>query len=123
MTVGLIGRKVGMTQVFQEDGTMVAVSVLEVAPNVVTRLRTVAVDGYTAATPQDGVAWFNAVSDGYFTTLGTALLAGRDFTPQDAAGAQDSAGAQATGEEPSRSGTGLRWSPPRHGGTGERLGR
>ncbi|HSO29395.1 MAG TPA: 50S ribosomal protein L3 [Candidatus Sulfomarinibacteraceae bacterium] len=48
MTVGLIGRKVGMTQVFQDDGTMVAVSVLEVAPNVVTRLRTPAVDGYTA---------------------------------------------------------------------------
>ena len=40
MTVGLIGRKVGMTQVFQADGTMVAVSVLEVAPNTVTRLRT-----------------------------------------------------------------------------------
>ena len=46
--VGLIGRKVGMTQVFQEDGTMVAVSVLEVAPNTVTRLRTSVVDGYTA---------------------------------------------------------------------------
>lgn len=48
MSIGLIGRKVGMTQVFQEDGTMVAVSVLEVAPNTVTRLRTSAVDGYTA---------------------------------------------------------------------------
>jgi large subunit ribosomal protein L3 len=48
MTVGLIGRKVGMTQVFQEDGTMVAVSVLEVAPNTVTRLRTQERDGYTA---------------------------------------------------------------------------
>jgi large subunit ribosomal protein L3 len=48
MSIGLIGRKVGMTQVFQEDGTMVAVSVLEVAPNTVTRLRTSEVDGYTA---------------------------------------------------------------------------
>ncbi len=48
MGIGLIGRKVGMTQVFQADGTMVAVSVLEVAPNTVTRLRTPAVDGYTA---------------------------------------------------------------------------
>ena len=38
--IGLIGRKVGMTQVFQPDGTMVAVSVLQVAPNTVTRLRT-----------------------------------------------------------------------------------
>jgi large subunit ribosomal protein L3 len=48
MSIGLIGRKVGMTQVFQPDGTMVAVSVLEVAPNTVTRLRTPDRDGYTA---------------------------------------------------------------------------
>ncbi len=48
MSIGLIGRKVGMTQVFQPDGTMVAVSVIEVAPNTVTRLRTQAQDGYAA---------------------------------------------------------------------------
>ena len=48
MTVGLIGRKVGMTQVFEKDGTMVAVSVLQVAPNTVTRLRTPDRDGYAA---------------------------------------------------------------------------
>jgi large subunit ribosomal protein L3 len=48
MSIGLIGRKVGMTQVFQKDGTMVAVSVVQVAPNVVTRLRTPDRDGYSA---------------------------------------------------------------------------
>ena len=47
-TIGLIGRKVGMTQVFQDDGTMVAVSVLAIEPNTVTRLRTPERDGYTA---------------------------------------------------------------------------
>jgi large subunit ribosomal protein L3 len=47
-TIGLIGRKVGMTQVFQDDGTMVAVSVLAIEPNTVTRLRTTERDGYTA---------------------------------------------------------------------------
>jgi large subunit ribosomal protein L3 len=46
--IGLIGRKAGMTQVFQPDGTMVAVSVVEVAPNTVTRLRTPERDGYAA---------------------------------------------------------------------------
>jgi large subunit ribosomal protein L3 len=46
--IGLIGRKVGMTQVFQPDGTMVAVSVLQVTPNTVTRLRTLDRDGYAA---------------------------------------------------------------------------
>jgi large subunit ribosomal protein L3 len=48
MSIGLIGRKVGVTQVFQGDGTMVAVSVLEIEPNTVTRLRTDERDGYTA---------------------------------------------------------------------------
>jgi large subunit ribosomal protein L3 len=48
MSIGLIGRKVGMTQVFQPDGTMVAVSVVVVTPNTVTRLRTPERDGYTA---------------------------------------------------------------------------
>ena len=47
-TIGLIGRKVGMTQVFQDDGTMVAVSVLAIEPNTVTKLRTPERDGYTA---------------------------------------------------------------------------
>jgi large subunit ribosomal protein L3 len=48
MSIGLIGRKVGVTQVFQADGTMVAVSVLAIEPNTVTRLRTDDRDGYTA---------------------------------------------------------------------------
>ena len=48
MSIGLIGRKVGMTQVFQDDGTMVAVSVVAIQPNTVTRLRTAARDGYAA---------------------------------------------------------------------------
>lgn len=48
MGIGLIGRKVGVTQVFQGDGTMVAVSVVAIEPNTVTRLRTDARDGYTA---------------------------------------------------------------------------
>ena len=48
MTIGLIGRKVGMTQVFQDDGTMIPVSVVAIGPNTVTRLRTPERDGYTA---------------------------------------------------------------------------
>src|SRR5215210_4714440 len=48
MSIGLIGRKVGMTQIFQDDGTMVGVSVLAIEPNTVTRLRTSDRDGYTA---------------------------------------------------------------------------
>lgn len=48
MSIGVIGRKVGMTSVFLDDGTMVPVSVVSVEPNTVTALRTVERDGYTA---------------------------------------------------------------------------
>jgi large subunit ribosomal protein L3 len=48
MSIGLIGRKLGMTQVFADDGTMVPVSVLAIEPNTVTRVRTTERDGYTA---------------------------------------------------------------------------
>ncbi len=48
MSIGLIGRKVGMTSVFMEDGTLVPVSVVAVEPNTVTNLRTIERDGYSA---------------------------------------------------------------------------
>jgi len=48
MSIGVIGRKVGMTSVFTEDGTMVPVSVVEIEPNTVTALRSEKADGYTA---------------------------------------------------------------------------
>jgi putative ABC transport system permease protein len=41
------------------------------------------VEGYTASTAADSVAWFNEVSDGYFATLDTRLVAGRDFDRSD----------------------------------------
>lgn len=56
MSIGLIGRKVGMTQVFAEDGTMVPVSVVAVEPNTVTELRTLERDGYTAVQIGAGTA-------------------------------------------------------------------
>lgn len=46
--LGLIGRKCGMTRVFTQDGVSIPVSVLEISPNVVTQLRTLEIDGYTA---------------------------------------------------------------------------
>lgn len=44
----LLGRKMGMTQVFAEDGTMYAVTVVEVLPNVVTQVKTLEKEGYVA---------------------------------------------------------------------------
>jgi len=45
---GLLGTKLGMTQVWDENGNVVPVTVIEVAPNVVTQIRTPEVDGYSA---------------------------------------------------------------------------
>ena len=44
----IVGRKMGMTEVFAADGTMYAVTVVEVLPNVVTQVKTVEKDGYAA---------------------------------------------------------------------------
>jgi large subunit ribosomal protein L3 len=48
MTIGLIGRKRGMTRVFTEQGDSVPVTVVEVSPNRVTQVKTVETDGYRA---------------------------------------------------------------------------
>ncbi len=45
---GLLGRKLGMTQVFAEDGTLIPVTVVEVQPNVVLQKRTMDTDAYEA---------------------------------------------------------------------------
>lgn len=46
---GLLGKKVGMTQIFDADGRVVPVTVLSVEPNVVSQVKTVDNDGYSAA--------------------------------------------------------------------------
>ncbi len=48
MTIGVIGRKAGMTRVFTEDGATVPVTVIEVQPNRVTQVKTGDTDGYRA---------------------------------------------------------------------------
>lgn len=45
---GILGRKVGMTQVFTEDGVLVPVTVVEVQPNIVLQKKTIETDGYEA---------------------------------------------------------------------------
>lgn len=48
MSLGLVGRKVGMTRVFAEDGTTIPVTVLDVSNNRVTQIKTPETDGYFA---------------------------------------------------------------------------
>ena len=48
MTKGILGKKVGMTQIFTEAGELIPVTVVEAAPNVVLQVKTVETDGYNA---------------------------------------------------------------------------
>tara|TARA_R110002072_G_scaffold100555_2_gene221498 strand:+ start:758 stop:1393 length:636 start_codon:yes stop_codon:yes gene_type:complete len=48
MTIGLVGRKSGMTRVFTEDGVSIPVTVVEVTPNRVTQIKDIDSDGYRA---------------------------------------------------------------------------
>ncbi|GAB3135274.1 50S ribosomal protein L3 [Marisediminicola antarctica] len=45
---GLLGKKLGMTQVWDENNKLIPVTVIEISPNVVTQLRTPEIDGYSA---------------------------------------------------------------------------
>src|SRR5690242_7384786 len=49
MSLGLVGRKVGMTRIFTEDGDSQPVTVLDVSNNRVTQLKSIDTDSYTAA--------------------------------------------------------------------------
>ncbi|WP_019415624.1 50S ribosomal protein L3 [Paenisporosarcina sp. TG20] len=46
MTKGILGRKIGMTQVFAENGDLIAVTVIEASPNVVLQKKSIETDGY-----------------------------------------------------------------------------
>lgn len=48
MAKGILGKKIGMTQVFTADGTLIPVTVVEVSPNVVLQKKTVETDGYAS---------------------------------------------------------------------------
>ena len=48
MTVGLLGNKIGMTQIFDESGNIIPVTILKVGPCVITQVKTVLKDGYNS---------------------------------------------------------------------------
>lgn len=75
MTMGLVGQKLGMTRIFQEDGTASAVTVIEVKPNVVSQLKSLETDGYDAVQVSVGERKASCVSKpmaGHFAKAGVA---------------------------------------------------
>ena len=98
MTLGLVGRKVGMTRVFDEQGASVPVTVLEMTPNRVTQLKSEDADGYTAVQVTFGQKKANRVNKaeaGHFSKAG--VEAGRGLV-EFAVSAEKSAELQAGGE-------------------------
>ena len=72
-TKGLLGTKLGMTQVWDADNKLVPVTVIEIAPNVVTQVRTPEVDGYSAvqiAAGQIDPRKVNKPATGHFAKAG-----------------------------------------------------
>ncbi len=73
MPLGIVGKKCGMTRVFTEDGGSVPVTVVEVTPNRITRLKTVETDGYSAVQVTTGsrrAARLNQPARGEFAKVG-----------------------------------------------------
>ena len=64
MTMGLVGQKIGMTRIFNEDGSAYAVTVIEVKPNVISQIKTLATDGYNAVQVSVGERKTNRTSKG-----------------------------------------------------------
>ncbi len=74
MSIGLVGRKSGMTRVFTEDGVSIPVTVVEVPPNRVTQIKTPENDGYSAIQVTTGARRASRVSKalaGHFAKANT----------------------------------------------------
>ncbi len=102
MAIGLVGRKVGMTRIFTEDGTSIPVTVIEATPNRVTQLRTEDTDGYRALQVTAGTKKANRINKaeaGQFAKAG--VDAGRglwEFRLEDNEGGDIEVGSEITVE-------------------------
>ena len=100
MAIGLIGRKVGMTRIFTEEGTSIPVTVVEVQPNRVTQIKTPDVEGYSALQVTAGTVKANRLNKpeaGHFAKVG--VDAGRglwEFRLQDNEGTDIQVGSEIT---------------------------
>jgi large subunit ribosomal protein L3 len=102
MSLGLIGRKVGMTRIFTEDGESVPVTVLEVVPNRVTQIKTLQSDGYAGLQVAHGerrASRVNKALAGHYAKAGVAAGSGiKEFSVTDDVLANYTVGGQVTVE-------------------------
>jgi len=94
MSLGLVGRKIGMTRIFTDDGTSLPVTVLDVSNNRVTQIKAAATDGYSAVQVAFGVRRASRVTKaaaGHFAKAGVeagSVLKEFTATPEQLSGLQ-----------------------------------
>lgn len=102
MSLGLIGRKVGMTRIFTEEGESVPVTVLEVIPNRVTQVKTSSSDGYAGLQVAYGerrASRVNKALAGHYAKAGVSAGAGiKEFPVAEDVLSNYSVGSQITVE-------------------------
>ncbi len=100
MSIGLVGRKCGMTRVFTDEGSSVPVSVIEVKPNRVVQLKNLDSDGYRAIQVTAGEKKASHISKaeaGHFAKSGVAAGAGLwEFRLDDSEGEDLAVGSEIT---------------------------
>jgi large subunit ribosomal protein L3 len=98
MTIGIVGRKAGMTRIFTEGGESIPVTVIECAPNRITQVKTVEIDGYRAVQVTAGdvkASRVNKAEAGHFKKAGVAPGRGLwEFRLADGEGSDLSTGAE-----------------------------
>jgi len=98
MTIGIVGRKAGMTRVFTEAGESIPVTVIECSPNRITQVKTVETDGYRAVQVTAGEkksSHVNKAQTGHFKKAGVAAGRGLwEFRLNDGEGQDFSTGAE-----------------------------
>jgi large subunit ribosomal protein L3 len=94
MSLGLVGRKIGMTRIFTDDGTSLPVTVLDVSNNRITQIKTASTDGYSAVQVAFGVRRASRVTKaaaGHFAKAGVeagSVLKEFTATPEQVSGLQ-----------------------------------
>ena len=87
MKKGIIGKKIGMTQIFDEKGNVIPVTVIEATPNIVAQVKTVETDGYNSIQLGYGEVkdkHINKPEKGHFTKAGLAAKKHlREFRVED----------------------------------------
>ena len=94
MSLGLVGRKIGMTRIFTDDGTSLPVTVLDVSNNRVTQIKSATTDGYSAVQVAFGVRRASRVTKaaaGHYAKAGVeagSVLKEFTITPEQLSGLQ-----------------------------------